>query len=570
MATSWLQQHWGWVVTGATCIAFFFSYGFILSFSILFVTFQREFRSSATATAWVGSLPFGLSAIVAPVVNLLIERIGYRAVVIIGILMISLGLILTSFMQSLAPMFFTYSILFGFGTGCILMGSLNLILKYFPHKNATGGVVLPMASSNLGMLSIGQFTFYFENKFGWRNTLRVSAGMIIGIALPAVAWAHREPTRSATPGENNDIDDDSDMKLKVGDIGDNRTVQVSIGGIKDDSAVMEKVKSETEECDESKYADYAVSTPNSRTYTDKFESEKVEDDADNGEQRGKILPCNDNYQRLTETMTSQFNRNIRHSIDKGKISTTTTSNLKAHFIDESIDEHATSSMARRMLIALTFPDVWCLALAVFGYGLTNSFFIIQMVSYMMSLGFTEENGAQAVVALGVSMIVGKVTLALISDYIPFHQLYLSTLASGLGITVMICLLQAPSLFVIMCMIAVLGSTVFSISDALPYFSPNLVFGVAKGRETSAVLVFMHGLGMIIASVLGESLDQTGSYNVALYMCIGTYAICGLLCIMVPVYQQCMVTDRYVMKSWKGFNRKKRRETTSNPEILEDL
>lgn len=52
---------------------------------------------------------------------------------------------------------------------------------------------------------------------------------------------------------------------------------------------------------------------------------------------------------------------------------------------------------------------------------------------------------------------------------------------------------------------VLGSTVFSISDALPYFSPNLVFGVAKGRETSAVLVFMHGLGMITASVLGEYL-----------------------------------------------------------------
>lgn len=72
---------------------------------------------------------------------------------------------------------------------------------------------------------------------------------------------------------------------------------------------------------------------------------------------------------------------------------------------------------------------------------------------MMSLGFTEENGAQAVVALGVSMIVGKVTLALISDYIPFHQLYLSTLASSLGISVMICLLQAPSLFVIMCTIA---------------------------------------------------------------------------------------------------------------------
>ena len=71
---------------------------------------------------------------------------------------------------------------------------------------------------------------------------------------------------------------------------------------------------------------------------------------------------------------------------------------------------------------------------------------------MMSLDFTEANGAQAVVALGVSMMIGKVTLALVSDYIPFHQLYLSTMASVLGISVMICLLQAPSLFVVMCMV----------------------------------------------------------------------------------------------------------------------
>ena len=70
----------------------------------------------------------------------------------------------------------------------------------------------------------------------------------------------------------------------------------------------------------------------------------------------------------------------------------------------------------------------------------------------MSLDFTEANGTQAVVAIGVSMMTGKVVLSLVSDYLPFHQLYLSTLASGLGIVIMICLLQAPSLIVVMCLL----------------------------------------------------------------------------------------------------------------------
>ncbi|XP_041476105.1 monocarboxylate transporter 9-like isoform X2 [Lytechinus variegatus] len=560
MASSRLHHHWGWVVTGATCIAFYFSYGFILSFSVLFVTFQREFGSSATSTAWVGSLPFGLSAIVAPLVNLLIERIGYRAVVVIGISMISLGLILTSFMQSLAPMYFTYSALFGVGTGCILMGSLNLILKYFPRENATGGVVLPMASSNLGMLSLGPLTFYLENKFGWRNTLRIGAGMIMGIALPAVAWAHREPRRPSTPEETKDMDEGCTVKLKAKETNDARAFEDSMKDIED---AMIDIGQETDEWKETREHCHTDYTSDMILYTYQSNSQTVGQNTDQDEQSGRTFLGQENCHRLTEKRPNQYDKTIRNTCNVEKEWKPSRS-FKT--LEENVLEHATSGMTKRMLTVLTFPDVWFMSLAVFGYGLTNSFFLVQLVSYMMSLGFSEEDGAHTVVALGVSMLVGKVTLALISDYIPFHQLYLSTVASVLGISVMICLLQAPGFSAVMCMVVILGATVFSISDALPYFSPNLVFGVTKGRETAAILAFMHGVGLLTASVLGESLDQTGSYNLALYMCIGTYALCGLFCIMVPVYQKCMVRDRFVMTSWKGCQRRQASGSESTQDV----
>ncbi|XP_054764988.2 uncharacterized protein LOC129271745 isoform X1 [Lytechinus pictus] len=481
--------------------------------------------------------------------------------------MISLGLILTSFMQSLAPMYFTYSALFGVGTGCILMGSLNLILKYFPRENATGGVVLPMASSNLGMLSLGPLTFYLENKFGWRNTLRIGAGMIMGIALPAVAWAHREPGRPSTPEDTKYMDEGCTVNLKAQKTNDAMAFEDLMKDIDDAKIDIGQDKHETDEWKETREHCNADYTSEIRFYTNQSNSQTDGHNADQDDQSGQTFLGKENYHRLTEKGPNQCDKAIRNTC---YVETVWKPSRSCNTLKGNVVEHATPGMTKRMLTVLTFPDVWFMSLAVFGYGLTNSFFLVQLVRYMMSLGFSEEDGAHTVVALGVSMLVGKVTLALISDYIPFHQLYLSTVASVLGISVMICLLQAPGFAAVMCMIVILGATVFSISDALPYFSPNLVFGVTKGRETAAIVAFMHGVGLLTASVLGESLDQTGSYNLALYMCIGTYALCGLFCIMVPVYQKCMVRDRFVMTSWKGCQRRKKSDTEPTQEVEEKI
>ncbi|XP_071486553.1 monocarboxylate transporter 7-like [Diadema antillarum] len=429
-----IRTSWGWVVTGSTCLAFYFSFGVILSFSILLVSLQEEFNSSVTTVAWIGSAPFGISAIISIPVNLLVERFGYRCVVTCGVAALAIGLLLTSLMPSITPTFFTYSLLYGVGTGCIMFGSFSLLHVYFPLRHLMAAVTLPMASSNLGMLSLGPFIYFFNNRFGWRNTLRTIAGIIAVLVLPICAWTHRKPLAA-----------EESTATKVD--------------------VSEKVHLQN---DPTRRATVARDTEGDDAKSPVFRASKT---------------------------SEEENATV--------------------FIDSSED------------------------------GMSSC------VSYMLSLGFTEANGAQAVVVVGIALMVGKVIVALVSDSLPFHKLYLSTIASTTGMTVMACLLVSESLAGVMTLLVAQGSVVMSVGSSLPFSIANHVFGVSRGRETSSLMAMSYGVGVILASVLGESMNRTGSYGIALYVCIGVYALSGVLFLLVPIYHRYHVTNRHTMVSWTG-------------------
>lgn len=104
----------------------------------------------STTTAWVGSIPIGFCCICSPLIILLIERFGSRAVVATGTAISAAGIITTSFMPSLTPMYFSFSFAYGLGAGMMMFGCLNLIHGYFPFNNSTRATVMPMACGSLG------------------------------------------------------------------------------------------------------------------------------------------------------------------------------------------------------------------------------------------------------------------------------------------------------------------------------------------------------------------------------------------------------------------------------------
>ena len=89
----------------------------------------------------------------------LFKRFGHRAVTIVGVLLCSGGLLVSSFVPNPYFLFLTYSLLFGIGSNFIDNTSLNLVGAYFPRKNSARSTCF----ATLGW-SVGKINFVFGMK----------------------------------------------------------------------------------------------------------------------------------------------------------------------------------------------------------------------------------------------------------------------------------------------------------------------------------------------------------------------------------------------------------------------
>jgi predicted MFS family arabinose efflux permease len=168
------------------------------------------------------------------------------------------------------------------------------------------------------------------------------------------------------------------------------------------------------------------------------------------------------------------------------------------------------------------------------------------MSFMTTKGFDKSDSTLFMMVLAVSEVVGKVAISTVADRLPFPKLYLFVLASLLGVVVMVVLLFATSLGLMLGLAVVCGLLVMSVFDTLPYSICVEIFGSARGLDTSSVVIIMNGVGLILGSLLGMSVDRTGNYDSAIFASIGIYCLSVLLYLSVPLYQRLFAKERYVM------------------------
>ncbi|XP_041475845.1 monocarboxylate transporter 12-like [Lytechinus variegatus] len=480
----WLSDRWGWVVVAGASVIYFLVFGFMLVFSIVFVALQEEFKSSVTQTAWMGSLPIGICCACSPLISLLIERFGPRAIVVTGLAISSVGIIVTSFLHSLPPMYFSFSLAFGFGSGMVFFGCLSLTLTYFPLKNSTRSTAIPMASSNLGAFTLGPLTYLLQTRYGWRNMLRIMGSLIGVICIPLSFLVLKPPSKPRI---------------------EHKTICAS-GRTK-----YSKIASQEDENSDARN-EGIKSLNNSSRHETSAEMDKTIDECD---------LC-DNTERMAEG---------RKMVIKGR----------------AYQENETQrSPICRILRTLLYPDVLLLSFSVFGYGLVDSVVLIQLVNFVISIGHTAEQGTQAVMVMSISITIGKILLVLFADMAPFPKLGFFLIASCIGSGILLSFLWVHEHIAVLLLTGTLGVTVIGTCDSLPYSVSNNTFGVSIGTQALPIIAFFHGAGFMFASFLGESVDRTGSYEMTLYVCIGVYAVCALFCVLVPVLQRCFAKDRFVM------------------------
>uniref|UniRef100_A0A8C5MWR0 Monocarboxylate transporter 10 n=1 Tax=Leptobrachium leishanense TaxID=445787 RepID=A0A8C5MWR0_9ANUR len=129
----------GWVVVLAATWCSGSIFGIQNSFGILYVILQEEMGVTKEQpmdfqTAWVGSLAMGMVFFCSPVVSIFTDRLGCRKTSSGGAALAFIGLLSSSFTNSLGVRYFTYGILFGCGCSFAFQPSLVILGHYFKKR----------------------------------------------------------------------------------------------------------------------------------------------------------------------------------------------------------------------------------------------------------------------------------------------------------------------------------------------------------------------------------------------------------------------------------------------------
>ena len=165
--------------------------------------------------AWVGSVGIALIFVLGPLTSMLVNRLGYRLTAILGGLLGSIGLLLSSFASSIYVIYGTYSVLFGFGGSCIFVSSYVVTSQYFERNRSIATGILA-SGTGLGVLGMAPVLQGLLDSFDWRKTYRLTAAIYSAVCVLGLTFSPvlGNKEKSATEKENEVLEDLNEEKVK--------------------------------------------------------------------------------------------------------------------------------------------------------------------------------------------------------------------------------------------------------------------------------------------------------------------------------------------------------------------
>ena len=184
---------YGWYVLAACCgISFYVAGLFWWGFSIFIPPILDEFGWSRSQISLALTLQ-GVEGIgAAPLVGLLVDRIGARRLIAFGLATAGLGFILIGFSRDLLQFYGAFLVLSvgtSAGTGLVTQ---SLMVRWFSRRRGTAVTSLMCAPATGAMVLIPLLTFIIDT-IGWRQTMLFGGLGLWAIAIPIVLVVRDNP-----------------------------------------------------------------------------------------------------------------------------------------------------------------------------------------------------------------------------------------------------------------------------------------------------------------------------------------------------------------------------------------
>jgi sugar phosphate permease len=198
------KLHYAWIVAGTTFFILLLGAGVRATPSILLVPLEKEFGWSAATISASIAVNIFLFGMIGPFAVAVMERFGLRRTVSFSLLILGLGVALTSLMRAPWQMMVLWGFLVGSGTGMIAMVLGATVAERWFVRNR--GLVLGIltASSATGQLIFLPLLANLSLNFGWRAVSLTVALIALVMAPMAALLLRNRPSDLALPryGEN--------------------------------------------------------------------------------------------------------------------------------------------------------------------------------------------------------------------------------------------------------------------------------------------------------------------------------------------------------------------------------
>jgi MFS family permease len=194
-----MKLFYGWVIVGAGIIATCMSQGAMVSLSIFLqpmsesMGWSRTGISTAALLSWlsmgVGSLLWGA----------LSDRIGTRAVVLSGGVLLGFGMVMASRASTLGQFQVLFGLLVGLAAGSFYAPMMAATTRWFTHHRSLA-VALVSSGIGVGSMTVGPLARWIITNYDWRTAMLVIGDLAWLLVIPAALFVRHPPaTPAAAP-----------------------------------------------------------------------------------------------------------------------------------------------------------------------------------------------------------------------------------------------------------------------------------------------------------------------------------------------------------------------------------
>jgi MFS family permease len=180
-----LPFFYGWIIVAVTFVTMAIGVNARTAFSLLFPPIIGEFGWDRGITAGAFSFGFLVSAAVSPLIGRLMDRLGPRAVMELGVALMAGGLLLAPLTTQPWHLYLTIGVLVGSGSICLGYSGQSLFLTNWFDRRRGFAIGLAFAGVGVGSVTLLPWVQLLIDQTGWR-TACTAVGLLVLVVLAPI------------------------------------------------------------------------------------------------------------------------------------------------------------------------------------------------------------------------------------------------------------------------------------------------------------------------------------------------------------------------------------------------